>query len=73
MVRLQTKDGRVKDGKKYIRKETNGERTDWETKNEMEDVCNDTKVVNEKNWKELVLKRKAWNDVVEKSKTHNRL
>jgi hypothetical protein len=34
----------------------------------MEDVCNDMKVVNEKNWKELALNRKAWNDVVEKCK-----
>jgi len=33
-------------------------------------MCNDMKVVNLKNWKELALNREVWNDLFEKAKTH---
>jgi hypothetical protein len=36
------------------------------------DVCNDLKGMDVKNWKGLVLIR-AWNDLIEKSKTHKGL
>lgn len=39
----------------------------------LDDVCNDTKVMDVKNWKELALSRKAWNDLVENVKTHEGL
>lgn len=36
-------------------------------------MCDDMEVLNVKNWKELALKRKSWNELVEKSKTHKGL
>jgi hypothetical protein len=38
----------------------------------LDDVCNDLKVMNMNNWKELALNRKVRNDLVEKAKTHIR-
>jgi hypothetical protein len=49
MVRPQTKNGLLKDGKKNIRMKTNVEPTDRKTKNKMADVCNDLKVMIGKN------------------------
>jgi len=37
------------------------------------DVCNDLKVKNVSNWKELALNSKACNDLVEKAITHKGL
>jgi hypothetical protein len=37
-----------------------------------DNVYNDVNVMNAKNWKVLALKRKAWNDLVEKAKNHRR-
>jgi hypothetical protein len=42
----------------------------WVAKRILDDVCNDVMVLNVKNWKELASNRKAWNDVVDKAKTH---
>jgi hypothetical protein len=39
----------------------------------LDDVCNDTKVMDVKNWKELALSRTAWNDLVENVKVHKGL
>jgi hypothetical protein len=39
----------------------------------LDNMCNDTKVMNVNSWKELTLNRKAWNDLVEKAKTHKEL
>jgi hypothetical protein len=39
----------------------------------LDDVCNDMKVLRVKNWKELALNRKTWDDLVEKAKTHRGL
>jgi hypothetical protein len=35
-----------------------------------ENVRNEVKVMNGKNWKELALNKRAWNDLAEKAKTH---
>jgi hypothetical protein len=35
----------------------------------LDDVCDDLKVLKVKNWKELAVNRKAWNDLSEKEKT----
>jgi hypothetical protein len=36
----------------------------------LDDVCDDLKVLNVRNWKELAMDRKAWSDLSEKAKTH---
>jgi hypothetical protein len=35
----------------------------------LDDVCDDLKVLKVRNWKELAMDRKAWNDLSEKAKT----
>jgi hypothetical protein len=39
----------------------------------LDDVCDDLKVVKVKNWKELAVDRKAWNDLSEKEKKRQRV
>jgi hypothetical protein len=36
----------------------------------LDDVCDDLKVLKERNWKQLAMDRKACNDLSEKAKTH---
>jgi hypothetical protein len=38
-----------------------------------DDVCDDLKVLKVRNWKELTMDRKVWNDLSEKAKTHKEL
>jgi hypothetical protein len=70
MVRPHTKNELSMDGKKDIRMETNGDLTGRPRIRWLDDVCNDTKVMIVKNWKELALNRKAWNDLFEEAETH---
>jgi hypothetical protein len=70
MVRSHTKNELFVDGKKRNRLETNGDLTGRPRIRWLDDVCNDMKLMNVKNWKELALNRKAWNDLFEKAKTH---
>jgi hypothetical protein len=51
--------------------ETNGEPTTGKT--EIDDVCDDLKVLKVRNWKEMAMDRKAWSDLYEKAKTHKGL
>jgi hypothetical protein len=55
--------------------ETNRETITGKTKTEMVGrcVCDNLKVLNVRNWKELATDRKAWNDLSEKAKTHKGL
>jgi hypothetical protein len=39
----------------------------------LDDVCDDLKVLKVRNWKELAMDRKAWNDLFGKTKTHKGL
>jgi hypothetical protein len=39
----------------------------------LNDVCDDLKVLEVRNWKQLATERKAWNDLFEKAKTHKGL
>jgi hypothetical protein len=39
----------------------------------LDDVCDDLKVLKVRNWKELAMDRKTWNDFSEKAKTHKGL
>jgi hypothetical protein len=38
-----------------------------------DDVCDDLKVLKVRNWKELAMDRKVWNDLSDKAKTHKGL
>jgi flagellar biosynthesis/type III secretory pathway chaperone len=48
-------------------------RTESQRVRRLEDVCSDVKVINVKNRKILALNWKAWNNLVEKAKTHKGL
>jgi hypothetical protein len=39
----------------------------------LDDVCDDLKVLKVRNWKELAMYKKVWNDLSEKAKTHKGL
>jgi hypothetical protein len=39
----------------------------------LDDVCDDLKVLKVRNWKELAVDRKVWNNLSEKAKTHKGL
>jgi hypothetical protein len=39
----------------------------------LDNMCDDIKVLNVRNWKKLATGRKVWNDLSEKAKTHNGL
>jgi hypothetical protein len=39
----------------------------------LDDVCNDVKTMDVKNWKALAPNSKVWNDLVEKAKMHREL
>jgi hypothetical protein len=39
----------------------------------LDDVCDDLKVLKVRNWKELAMDRKVWNDLSKKAKTHKGL
>jgi hypothetical protein len=39
----------------------------------LDDVCDDLKVLKVRNWKELAMDKKAWNDLSKKDKTHKGL
>jgi hypothetical protein len=74
MVRSHTKNEFLTDSKIILEWEplrslwTERPRIGW-----LGDVCDGMKVMNVKNWEELALQRKAWNDLVEKAKTHKGL
>jgi hypothetical protein len=64
MARPHTENGLLEDGKN-----TKGEPTDRKIKNKMAGLyVSRYEVMNVKNWKELAVNRKVWNDLVEKSK-----
>jgi hypothetical protein len=69
MARPPTKNELLMDGKKNIRMETNGDLTGRPRIRWLDNICVDMRVMNMKNWKELALNRRAWNDLVKKAKT----
>jgi hypothetical protein len=59
--------------KNNIRVETNVEPTIGKADTEMDDVCDDLKVLKVRNWKGLTKDTKAWNDLSEKTKPYKGL
>jgi hypothetical protein len=70
MVGPRTKNGHFKDSKRISEWKPMGSqplgrpRLRW-----LDNVCDDQKVLKVRNWKELAMDRKAWNDLSEKAKT----